>query len=483
MQDEEKARKERMKEYRRRYREKHGIKEHPNRLKKIAAVVIGVCIAASGSFFAAQSKAAAMVTLEGKPVTEMTEEDVREYLDQREGDLQKKSVHLTADDVDETLPLSKVDAHFDRQRINDALFLVGRTGSPVKRISDVISILRFGRDVPLSIAVDEEKLASYISDMHDQYDQEPRNAHARPDGSGVRIEKERNQITIDSDALQSAVLDELGDGKTDTVDVPVTARKEAQIKEKDLKSIDTVLSYYTTHFDGKNDNRDANIRIAQNALNDTLVPAGKDCSFNKTVGKRTREKGYKDAPVYFDNKVVLDAGGGVCQVSTTLFNAALRAGMIIASRSPHYAPAGYVPVGMDATVADDSLDFAFTNPFTRPVYIYTEMGDAFGNGLYTGQSCRYVQCDLLRQYPRKRCLIVSSAVMMTKSQKISGIRKGMTDMTLPSAAPSIIPMGIITPIRLYPIMTRIQKSSSRREIPRKKSYRRPISMGNSPRML
>ena len=153
MQDEEKARKERMKEYRRRYREKHGIKEHPNRLKKIAAVVIGVCIAASGSFFAAQSKAAAMVTLEGKPVTEMTEEDVREYLDQREGDLQKKSVHLTADDVDETLPLSKVDAHFDRQRINDALFLVGRTGSPVKRISDVISILRFGRDVPLSIAV------------------------------------------------------------------------------------------------------------------------------------------------------------------------------------------------------------------------------------------------------------------------------------------------------------------------------------------
>lgn len=290
MQDEEKARKERMKEYRRRYREKHGIKEHPNRLKKIAAVIIGICIAASGSFFAAQSKAASMVTLEGKPVTEMTEEDVREFLDKREGDLQKQSVHFTADDVDETLPLGKVDAHFDRQRINDALFLVGRTGSPVRRVADVISILRFGRDVPLSIAVDEEKLASYIGDMHDRYDQEPRNAHARPDESGVTIQKERDQITIDSEALQLAVLDELGDGRTDTVEVPVTARKEAQIKEKDLKSIDTVLSYYTTHFDGKNDNRDDNIRIAQKALNDTLVPAGKDCSFNKTVGKRTRKR-------------------------------------------------------------------------------------------------------------------------------------------------------------------------------------------------
>lgn len=94
--------------------------------------------------------------------------------------------------------------------------------------------------------------------------------------------------------------------------------------------------------------------------------AGKECSFNETVGRRTRDKGYKDAPVYFDNKLVLDAGGGVCQVSTTLFNAALRAGMIIGSRAPHYAPAGYVPVGMDATVADDSLDFPLRTLLTIP---------------------------------------------------------------------------------------------------------------------
>ena len=80
-----------------------------------------------------------------------------------------------------------------------------------------------------------------------------------------------------------------------------------------------------------------------------------------------------------DNKVVLDAGGGVCQVSTTLFNAALRAGLVISHRSPHFAPAGYVPVGMDATVADDGLDFGFTNPFQHPVYIYT----SYRNGAVT----------------------------------------------------------------------------------------------------
>lgn len=365
-----------MKEYRRRYREKHGIVEHHNRWKKILAAVVILCGLGAGGFFAAQSKASSMVTLAGQPVADMTESDVREYLDQHESELNKKTLELTAEEVKEELPLKKLDARFDRQRIYDEIFLVGKTGSPVKRVSDVISTLRFGKDVPLSIAVDEEKLAAYLDNMHDGYNKEPRNAWAEPDGTGVKIRKERNQINIDTEALHSAIEDELQAGQAGKIDVPIASRTEATIKEKDLQGIDTVLSYYTTHFDGKNENRDDNIRIAQKQLNHTLVPAGKDCSFNKTVGKRTREKGYKDAPVYFDNKLVLDAGGGVCQVSTTLFNAALRAGMIIASRSPHYAPAGYVPVGMDATVADDSLDFAFTNPFTRPVYIYTEMGDA-----------------------------------------------------------------------------------------------------------
>lgn len=375
--EEKKARKERMKEYRRRYREKHGLKVHEHRWRNVALTLCAVAILGTGSFFVAQSKAAQLVTLDGMSAVDLTDEDVEQYLHEREGSLAKKSITLKEDGMDETISLQDMDAHFDEEKIKENLFLVGRVGTPLQRISDVISTLRFGKEVPLSIAVDGDKLEDAITRIHDEYDKEPKNAYVTPNADGtVQIHKERSQITIDRAATKEAIQKELDNGTTNDVAPVITSRQDAHLREGDLKGIDRVLSYYTTHFDGVNPNRDANIEIAQKKLSHTLVLAGKECSFNETVGRRTRDKGYKDAPVYFDNKLVLDAGGGVCQVSTTLFNAALRAGMIIGSRAPHYAPAGYVPVGMDATVADDSLDFSFTNPFNHPVYIYTEMGDA-----------------------------------------------------------------------------------------------------------
>lgn len=376
MTDEERERKERMKEYRRRYREKHGIQKKQYPWKKSLTGLIIICIAATGGFFYAQSKTIQSVTLDNQPVAEMSEGDIREYLDERESALTKKSIDLKAEGVDETLSLKKLEAHFDRRHIDDEIYLIGRTGNPVQRVADVYNTLRYGKNVPLSIEVDSDKLTDFTQHIHDKYDVEEKNAYAVPDGNSVTLHAGSDRIVINADQLTQQIRQELQDGKTDTLDVVVQERTEPSIKEKDLKPIDTVLSYYTTHFDASADDRDENIKICQGLLTHALVPAGKAFSFNDTVGTRTRDKGYKDAPVYFDNKVVMDAGGGVCQVSTTLFNAVLRAGLIIDHRAPHYAPAGYVPVGMDATVADGSLDFGFTNPFTHPVYIYTSISNS-----------------------------------------------------------------------------------------------------------
>lgn len=371
--DEEKQRKERMKEYRRRYREKHGVKVHTHHWAAIAGAAAIVCILGFGSFFIAQSKAAAMVTFRGKPVYEWSEDSINEYLDQHEKELKNKSIDLKAQDVSETLNLRKLDVSIDKDRIEDNLYLVGRQGSPVQRVADVVTTLRFGKDVPLSIKVDDEKLDSFIDEMYDAYNIDPENAYASPnnDNKTVTIYKEKARIVINKDALKGKIEDDLHQGVTTDVEVPIENREEASIKAGDLKSIDTVLSYYTTHFDDTNQNRNDNIRLAQKKLNHALVQAQKDFSFNDYVGTRTTDKGYKDAPEYFDNKLVPSPGGGVCQVSTTLFNAVLRAGLFIASRAPHFAPAAYVPVGMDASVADGSLDFSFTNPFQHPVYVYT----------------------------------------------------------------------------------------------------------------
>lgn len=376
MDEEAKQRKERMKEYRRRYREKHGLKPHNRRLQN-SIVAIGVlCLVGIGSFFAAQSKADGMVTLDGKPIQGMSVADVDAYIDAHQDDVKGKTLSLKGQDVDETLTLDDLGATIDTQYIHDELYLVGRRGTPWQRVTDVVSTLQHGKNVPLAIRVDDDKLQEAVQHIVETYGKDPQNAYAYPlaDNTGVAIAKEKAKIDMDGTALTEKITAELHKGTTNSVDVPITKRTEADIKEGDLKDIDRVLSYYTTHFDDSNPDRNDNIRLAQEKLNHALVPSKTDFSFNTYVGTRTKENGYKDAPVYFDNKLVPDAGGGVCQVSTTLFNAVLRAGLFIASRAPHFAPAGYVPVGLDATVADGALDFAFTNPFSHPVYIFTIAG-------------------------------------------------------------------------------------------------------------
>lgn len=368
-----------MKEYRRRYREKHGLKVKSRRLQNTVVAIGAICLVGIGSFFAAQSKAETMVTLDGQPAQQLTADDVDAYLSQHAHDLDGHTIKVTGQDIDETIALDDLDIQLDKQYVRDELYLVGRRGTPWQRVQDVVTTLRQGKNVSLAWSAADDKLQDAVQQIVQAYGKDPQNAYVKPlpDNVGVTVVPEKAKIEIDGQALTKRIVDELHQGTTNSIDAPVTKRTEADVKAGDLQEIDHVLAYYTTHFDDTNPDRNDNIRLAQEKLNYALVPAKTDFSFNSYVGERTKEAGYKDAPVYFDNKLVPDAGGGVCQVSTTLFNAALRAGLFIASRAPHFAPAAYVPVGLDATVADHSLDFAFTNPFTHPVYIYTIAGQNF----------------------------------------------------------------------------------------------------------
>lgn len=131
--------------------------------------------------------------------------------------------------------------------------------------------------------------------------------------------------------------------------------------------IDREIGSFRTWISGSG-GRVTNIILATASLNNCLLLPGEVFSFNKANGPRTAERGYRHAPVIVGGAVVPGLGGGVCQVSTTLYNAVLRAGLEVVERYPHSRPVGYVPPGMDATVAD-SLDFKFRNSTDRPILI------------------------------------------------------------------------------------------------------------------
>lgn len=140
------------------------------------------------------------------------------------------------------------------------------------------------------------------------------------------------------------------------------------VTEKLLRERTQKLSSFTTRFDPENAPRVHNIALAAKRIAGTALAPGEEFSFNKTVGERTKENGFEVAAVIKDGKFVPGVGGGVCQTSTTLFGAALRAGLNVTESRAHSLSVGYVPPSLDAMVSSCS-DLKFVNPYDFPVYL------------------------------------------------------------------------------------------------------------------
>ncbi|MBQ8876256.1 MAG: VanW family protein [Clostridia bacterium] len=150
------------------------------------------------------------------------------------------------------------------------------------------------------------------------------------------------------------------------------------------------LSSYTTYFEQKDGGRVENIRIAAALIDGVTVQAYGEFSFNKTVGRRTEEAGFKQAKIIVNGEYVQGVGGGVCQVSTTLYNAALKSGLQITEFHPHSLRVSYVAPSRDAMVSTQS-DLCFFNPYAHPIRLSAQV---FTGGVRvvfygTGDGLRY----------------------------------------------------------------------------------------------
>jgi len=175
-------------------------------------------------------------------------------------------------------------------------------------------------------------------------------------------------ITLDSEALYNQVVGLLRQGVVkQTVSVTPTITLPTVTKE-DLQATFSLVAAFTTKTSSSS-NRNSNINLACQAINGTVLLPGETFSFNGTVGQRTVSAGYKEAGAISGGELIQEVGGGICQVSSTLFNAAARADLEIISRSPHAWPSTYVEKGEDATVNWPDLDFKFKNNKDTPVFV------------------------------------------------------------------------------------------------------------------
>ncbi len=152
--------------------------------------------------------------------------------------------------------------------------------------------------------------------------------------------------------------------------------KEApkRIADADLDRITEVMAEYTTRYNAGMRSRSENIRLAATMIDGVVVAPGDTFSFNNFLGRRTRAAGFKVAGVYENGRTAEDVGGGICQVSTTLYNASLLGALEIPTRFSHSLPVAYVPMGRDAAVSYPNPDLIIKNPFDHPIALAASVG-------------------------------------------------------------------------------------------------------------
>lgn len=165
----------------------------------------------------------------------------------------------------------------------------------------------------------------------------------------------------------------IGDGSAESYEIPATITP-AKVTAEDLEEVlfrDT-LAQTSTYLDESNTARTNNVRLAAASINGTILNPGDEFSYNGVVGERTEERGYKPAGAYVNGQVVDEFGGGVCQPSSTLYMAVLRADLEVTERHNHSFTVAYTPLGEDATVDYGNLDFRFKNDTDYPIKILAE---------------------------------------------------------------------------------------------------------------
>lgn len=197
----------------------------------------------------------------------------------------------------------------------------------------------------------------------------------RLDSETGKLIKGRPEITLKEEELVRNILEKSFTGGN--VVVPL-AIKESGYRAEDIPYFnEVVLASYTTVFNYNKIGRSKNIELSAASINNVIVGSGDYFSFNMTVGPREVATGYQVAPEFLKGKVVTGIGGGICQTSSTLFNAVDQLGVEILERHHHSRDIGYVPKGRDATVSFGGLDFLFRNTTGIPFLIKTYYGKGY----------------------------------------------------------------------------------------------------------
>ena len=249
---------------------------------------------------------------------------------------------------------------------------VGHAGNIVKRYKDQKDLQHSGKTFPLSWQTNEDTVRTYVENNCTKYDKKAQNASLTRENGAFNFVAGTEGLELNVDSAVRTISDYLENSWTS--DNTEVLNLETQVTEpegsaEELANIKDLLGSFTTSFSTSGSNRCKNVSSGASHINGTVLYPGEEFSAYETVSPFTEANGYAMAGSYLNGEVVDSMGGGICQVSTTLYNAVLRAELNVTERSPHSMTVHYVDLSEDAAIAGTYKDFKFVNSTEYPIYI------------------------------------------------------------------------------------------------------------------
>jgi len=257
----------------------------------------------------------------------------------------------------------------DLVSIEKELDSLDQTSNGILLFKDRLDLWNKPPEIDAKFSLDRDAAVKFLEGIKSTVDCEPVNASM--DLANHRISPALDGVSVDIESTLAGIPSVF----PSLIDIAVelkTTHTAPEVTEEDFKDIDAEnpLSSYTTNFSKWKRNRSFNIELGASLFEGVVIHPGEVFSFNAVTGPRGYEEGYLAAPMYLNSRPELEPAGGMCQVSTTLYNTLLLAGFDIVARVPHSRPCSYVPYGRDATVAYGSVDLKMRSTLAHPVIIH-----------------------------------------------------------------------------------------------------------------
>ena len=312
------------------------------------------------------------ISADGESLAGKTWEDALHTAEEKVKDQAGTSVALTIEDKKAETTAGELGFHWSNQHEAEKELKSYVGGSLIRQYMNKKDLEKAPVDVSIKTAADPDKIRDFVDTHCDGVLAQPQDASIRRENGAFVITESVLGKVVDADATASALdtaFEGLKDSNGEISVQAVIIEEQPAITSDDLKTIEDVLGTCTTDFSSSGAARSTNLAVGAGKINGRVLMPGEVISGYECLQPFTLENGYKTAAAYENGQVVDSIGGGVCQIATTLYDAALQAEMEIVQRQNHSMIVTYVKPSMDAAIAGTYKDIKIKNNYSTPVYI------------------------------------------------------------------------------------------------------------------